>query len=128
MEVSSLLKDLLSKINSKIAELEGQTGDFMLPAGGTPGGIIQSYLDHMKAQRDLYQQIDDLALLRDTVQAEIDRIADEERAAKEKADAEDRARFVDSETKRITGELSKIDKTSPEASRLLLELTNLRRG
>ncbi len=123
-----MLQNLLAETSARITALEALQGEFALPNTGTPDAVIKSYLEYRQEQRGIKQQFDDMNALRDMVQAEIDRIEAEKLAAKQKADAEERARFIDAETKRITGELANLEPTSPEASRLLLELSNLRRG
>ena len=123
-----MLQDLLTQIIAQISDLEALEGEFSLPGSGTPGDVIQSYLEYQRAQREIRLQLDDLKALRDMVQVEIIRIEAEERAASQKAEAEKRAQFVARETRRITGKLNKLDQTSPEAARLLLELSELRRG
>lgn len=116
------MKNVLTAINTTIEALEASQQEYLLPDTGDPDAIIQGCLSHQQEQRDISQQLNDLKALRDTVQDKLEKIEAERLAEQRRKEAEERARFVEVETTRITGELAKLNPTSPEASLLLMEL------
>jgi SH3-like domain-containing protein len=126
MEVKHL-KNLLTEIDSKIEALEASQKEYLLPDTGNPGDIIQEYLGHRQVRRDASQRLDDLKALRKAVQDKLEKIEAARLEEQRRKEAEERARHVAAETTRITGELAKLDPTSPEAAMLLMELSELRR-
>lgn len=121
------MKDLLNEIDLTIEALEASQNGYLLPDTGKPGHIIQDYLNHQDNQRAITLQLDDLKALRDSIQAEVDRLDAERLTEQQRKDAAKQEKSTQTEIAKLVKRLTQLEPTSPEATRTLQKLSNLRK-
>ena len=126
MEVEHL-KDLLNEIDLTIEALEASQKEYLLPDTGNPGNIIREYLGHQDNQRAITLQLDDLKALRDSVQDKLEKIEAARLEEQRRKEAAKQEKSTQTEIAKLVKRLTQLEPTSPEATRTLQKLSNLRK-